>query len=134
MTLVATKNIEIVKESMQRCLRKPDFMDKFYDEFLKSAEVQEKFKNTNMTMQKVILKSSLHLMLATAKGTPGAAMDKLALSHDRGHKAIPAHLYKVWLEAMLYAVKVTDPEYTPELDGVWREVMLPGVEFMSGKY
>ena len=134
MASVAVKSIDSVKESLQRCVGKTEFMDKFYDEFLKNPEVQERFKNTNMAMQKVILKSSMHLMLATARGTPGAAMDKLAASHDRAHKAIPAHLYQVWLEAMMYAVKVTDPQFTAELDSDWRAVMQPGVEFMSGKY
>lgn len=134
MTFVAEKTIELVKESMQRCLSNHTFMDKFYDEFMKSPEIKDKFLNTNMAMQKIILKSSLHLMLAVAKGYRGDAMDKLALVHDRNHRAIPPALYQFWLNAMVSAVKATDIHCTQEVENAWREVMQVGANYMSERY
>jgi hypothetical protein len=134
MVSVAEKTIELVKESMQRCLSNRTFMDKFYDEFMMSPEVQEKFKNTNMAMQKIVLKSSLHLMLAVARGYRGEAMDKLALSHDRNHRAIPPNLYQFWLNAMVSAVKATDVHCTLEVENAWREVMQVGANYMGERY
>jgi len=132
--IVAEKTIDIVKESMQRCFTRQSFMDRFYDEFMKDPDVWEKFRNTNMAMQKVVLKSSLYLMLGVAKGLPSAAMDKLAVSHDRNHRNIPADLYQHWLNAMVSAVNSSDSQVTPEIEYAWREVMQAGIDFMSGRY
>lgn len=134
MANVNEQTIELVKDSMQRCLTKPAFMDIFYDEFMKSPEVQEKFKNTNMAMQKIVLKSSLHLMLAVARGYRGDSMDKLAISHDRNHRAIPPNLYQFWLNAMVNAVRATDTNCTPTTESAWREVMQVGANYMSDRY
>lgn len=112
MANIDEKTINIVKESMQRCLAKPEFLDRFYDEFMRSPEIREKFENTNMVMQKIVLKSSLHLMLNVARGAAGDAMNQLAISHDRSHRNIPKNLYSLWLNAMIYAVRSTDINYT----------------------
>jgi hypothetical protein len=134
MAVVAEKTIEIVKASMQRCLAKQAFMDKFYEEFTASSDVREKFKNTNMAMQKIVLKSSLHLILAVARGYQSEAMNKLAMSHDRNHRAIPPNLYQYWLSAMVSAVKATDTQFSLEIENAWREVMQTGIDFMSDRY
>jgi hypothetical protein len=134
MGMVAEKTIEIVKDSMLRCLAKPEFLDRFYDEFMKTPAISEKFRDTNMVMQKIVLKASLHLMLNAARGTPGEAMNKLAIEHDRGHRNIPRELYGLWLEAMVSAVKSTDVQCTNELELAWREVMQPGIDYMASRY
>lgn len=134
MKSVARKSINAVKESMQRCLSKPEFINRFHDEFMSNTQVQEKFNNTNITMQKVILKSTLHLMLNTALSTPGVGMLRFAVSHDRNNKAIQPYLYQYWLDALVSAVKTTDPQFTPELESEWRNVMQPGIDFMCEMY
>lgn len=116
MAIIAAKTIAIVKGSMQRCLARHNFMDRFYDEFMKNPDVSEKFKDTNMAMQKIVLKSSLYLMLGVANGSPGIAMNKLAVAHDRNHRAISAILYQHWLNAMVNVVKATDLQITPEIE------------------
>ena len=134
MASIDEKTIDTVKESMQRCLSKPEFLDRFYDEFMKSPEIREKFQNTDMAMQKIVLKSSLHLMLNVAKGNAGEAMNKLAVSHDHSHRNIPRNLYVIWLNAMIYAVRNTELNFTVELEKSWREVMQPGIDYMSERY
>ena len=134
MGVVAEKTIATVKDSMQRCLAKPEFLDRFYDEFMKSPEIRDKFQNTNMAMQKIVLKSSLYLMLNVAGGKPGDAMNQLAVSHDRTHRNIPPELYALWLNAMMFAVKNTDNQYTLEMEKSWREVMQTGIDYMGERY
>jgi hypothetical protein len=131
---VAANTINIVKESMQRCLAQPLFMDRFYEAFMMLPWVQEKFKNSNMAMQKIVLKSSLHLMLNVAKGSPGASMHKLAILHDRNNRDVLPEQYQHWLNAMVNAVKATDTQFTSEIEMAWRDVMQPGINFMSGQY
>lgn len=134
MASINEKTVNMVKESMQRCLAQPEFLDRFYDEFMRIPEVRDKFLNTNMAMQKIVLKSSLYLMLNAAKGSCGDAMNKLAISHDRNHRNIPRSLYDLWLNAMIGAVKATDINCTPEIENAWREVMKPGIDYMIERY
>ena len=131
---VAAQSIKEVKESMQRCLNNPEFISRFHGEFMNNAEVQEKFNHTNIVMQKVIMKSTLHVMLNAALGAPGVGMLRFAVSHDRNNKAIPAHLYQHWLNALAVAVQATDPKFTDELGNDWRTVMQPGIDFMTEMY
>jgi hypothetical protein len=131
---VDTQSINAVKESMQRCLGQPKFIDYFHGEFMNNSEVREKFKNTNVVMQKAILKSTLHVMLNAALGSPGSGMLKFAVSHDKNNKAIPPHLYRHWLDALLISVKTVDSQLTSEIERSWRVVMQPGIDFMIEWY
>lgn len=134
MAVVSDKSIDLVKESMKRCLADQKFMDRFYEGFMAFPETREKFKNTNMAMQKIVLKSSLHLILAVAKGYRSDGMNKLAISHNRYNRAITPNLYGYWLDAMVNAVKLTDPQISPTIERAWREVMQVGTDFMSERY
>jgi truncated hemoglobin YjbI len=134
MTKVADKTIDTVQESMYRCLSKPEFMDRFYEAFMSSPDIQSKFHATNMALQKIVLRSSLHLMLGVARGQPGEGMKKLAESHSRHQRDIPVPMYEKWLDAMVRAAKACDPQFSNELESMWREVMQPGIDFMTAHY
>ncbi len=134
MASIDTQSINAVKESMQRCLSQPKFIDYFHSEFMNNSGVQEKFKNTNIVMQKAILKSTLHVMLNAALGSPGSGMLKFAVSHDKNNKAISPHLYQHWLDTLLIAVKAVDSQFTSEIERSWRVVMQPGIDFMIEWY
>lgn len=134
MANVADKTIDAVQESLYRCLSKPEFMDRFYETFMSSPDIQAKFQNTNMGLQKIVLRSSLHLMLGVARGQPGEGMKKLAESHSRHQRDIPVPMYAKWLEAMVGSAKACDPQFSPELEAKWREVMRSGIDFMTAHY
>jgi hypothetical protein len=43
-------------------------------------------------------------------------------------------LYDVWLECLIEAVKEFDPQYSDEIESLWREAMAFGIEFMQSRY
>ena len=96
----------------------------------RSDEIRAYFSNTDMGRLKRKLKSSLHMMSLLADGSPGIEMYMSHLSrvHDSYH--IPAHLYQVWLDALIDAVRRCDSFFNEQTERVWREIMGRGINIM----
>ncbi len=130
-------DLEIVKASLRRCLANPEFLDRFYKNFTSmSAQIAEQFKNTNFAFQKIMLKSSLHIMVTMASGgmQNSDAMDKLATVHNRDHRNIKPEWYYDWLDALMKTIREIDPQYNASIDQLWRTAMQPGIAYMQSKY
>ena len=124
---------ELFNDSFERCKKDDLFLDRFYKVFLSSSkEVKEKFKNTDMDLQKKILKLSLPFMLS-AHQTP-QVLSKVAKSHSKNELDIKPYLYKLWIDSMIEAVKQTDIECSPEIETAWRDIMKPGIDYLIDKY
>ena len=71
--------LEQFEDSLRRCNADPDFLDRFYERFLRSSpKVREKFRGTDFIRQKRMLQASLQLLLVAAQDdgerpTPGPA-------------------------------------------------------------
>ena len=134
---VSTKDVDLVKQSLQRCLKNSTFLDRFYELFLASSpEVKEKLKNTSLQRQTIMLKGSLHIMLLYAAGnlSDGGSLKQLAEVHDHNHRDIKPALYTLWLDSMVGAVKDSDPDFSAELETAWRHTMQPGIDYMASFY
>ena len=124
---------ELFNDSFDRCKKDDLFLDRFYKIFLScSEEVNEKFKNTDMELQKKILKLSLPFMLS-AHQTP-QVLSKVAQSHSKNELDIKPYMYTMWIDSMIEAVKQTDKECSPEIEAAWREIMRPGIDYLIDKY
>jgi hemoglobin-like flavoprotein len=124
-------------ESLKRSQADSRFLNLFYQNFVFSnPAVREKFANTDMQNQKMMLHASLHMiMLATQNNKAATAyLDQVALQHSKSVLDIGADLYNDWLEALITTVNVIDPEYTKEIETAWRIVMNYGIEYMKSKY
>lgn len=135
--IVSAKQVDVVKQSLQRCLQAGDFLNFFYELFLASSpEVKEKFKNTSFSRQSIMLKGSLQVMLLYAAGrlSDEGSMKQLAEIHDHHHRDIRPELYDLWLGCMLDAVRQSDPQFAPEIENAWRVVMQPGIDYMTSRY
>lgn len=126
----------IFKASLERCIVNPAFLDDFYENFqAASAEVREKFKDTNFANQKFILRASMYIMETVADtGHPSQAFDDLAAKHDRNHYAIQPELYDIWLVCMLKSVSRFDTEFSAEIETAWKNTMMPGINLMKEKF
>jgi hypothetical protein len=102
-----------------------------------SPEIREKFATTDMVRQKRALRASLHHLLLAAQNEergPDAYLGDIAARHGVGHLAIGAHLYDLWLDALLATVKECDPEYGVEVEKAWEDVMMVGIRYLCGNY
>ncbi len=63
------KAADIVMQSYGRCCASDGFFDSFYDHFLAtSPEVRDKFANTNMAGQKLLLRQGILNVVLYARG------------------------------------------------------------------
>ena len=130
-------DLDTVTRSYHRCMASEGFLDTFYQRFLaKSDEVAQKFRGTDFTRQKRMLRQSLLMMVMFNRDPQGVQqdLDQLAERHSRRGVDIPAHLYQLWLEALCETVEQCDPEFTPEIADYWRAAMQPGIELLISKY
>jgi len=132
-------SVQTFRASLGRCLATPSFLHSFYDRFMESSdEVREKFKKTEFARQTRILTDSLYIMAVCAESQGDSVawreMDRLASMHARTGLDIRPELYETWLECLLIAVKQFDPDFGPEVETAWREVLAPGIERLRSKY
>ena len=132
-----SSDLDAVTASFHRCRADERFIDTFYERFLgKSAEVAAKFRATDFTRQKFMLRESLLMILLFHHGEQGAIeeLERLGERHSRRGIDIPPRLYSLWLDSLCEAVAAHDPEYQLPLDEQWRAVMQPGIDLLISKY
>lgn len=125
----------IVMQSYGRCCASPGFFDDFYARFLRSsAEVRDKFTNTDMPAQKTLLRQGILNLVLYARGMPDTKLKALARSHSREKLDIAPHLYDLWIGALLDTIALHDREHTPDTRTAWQQVLAQGVSVIQAGY
>ena len=123
--------------SIERCDRDADFLTRFYLRFMDSSDdVRDKLRNTDLAVQNRMLRRSLELAAAAARGEREGLNELLmrARTHDRDHLDIAPALYALWREALIATAAEHDPDWDAEVEEAWRAVLGFMVEFMSSRY
>ncbi len=108
-------------------------MDRFYEIFISSSdEIKDKFKNTDMEAQKIMLLKSLSYMKMA--NSDSELLYKTAVRHSKNDLDIQPSLYSVWLNCLIEAVKLTDPNFDTKLEDYWRITMQSGIDYMADRY
>ena len=130
--------LELFNDSLARCLRGAQFFQRFYEVFLASSpEVRDKFRSTDFRRQRRMLQTSFYMLVEyVALGWPEceAYLERIAAAHGKHGRNIPPHLYDLWLESLLHAVKECDTLCSPEIEAAWRYVMSAGIDFVKARY
>ena len=127
-------DLERFDDSLSRCYANPRFLERFYELFMEtSPEARAKFAGTDLARQRRMLKASLVLMMVGAGGKPEGLvhMERIAAVHGKSGHDIPAHLYGVWLDCLLQAVREYDPQCDDALLATWGRVLEPGIAYMK---
>ena len=61
-------------------------------------------------------------------------LERIAARHSRSGLDIGPHLYDLWLDCLIQAVRECDPLFGEETEQAWRKVMQVGIEFLKSKY
>jgi hemoglobin-like flavoprotein len=131
------EEIGLFNDSLERCTTSADFLDYFYRTFIASStEVAEKFKHTDFKRQKIMLRTSLYMMMLAAMGKPEAQehLQRIARVHGRASHDIRPALYDLWLDCLIQAVERFDPAFNQDTENAWRAMMKPGIDFMKSRY
>jgi len=128
------KTLELFNDSFENCLSNESFLPRFYALFLdSSAEVREKFKNTDIRRQSRILKKSLYVLTMASIGTEEARSEliRLGKSHGLEGMKIPEYMYDLWLNCLLRTVREFHSDWKPEIERSWREMLTPHIEIIK---
>jgi hypothetical protein len=138
-SIAAVDRSEVFVASLKRCLAHPEFLLDFYGLFMdSSAEVREKFANTDFKRQTRILAESFWAISVAAQGTKTSAawgdLPHMAARHSRNDLDIRPGLYDSWLDCLVAAVRKHDGMFSPEIEEAWRKTLAAGIEYMRSKY
>ena len=131
------KTINTFKESIERCQTNPHFLSLFYNKFITSNPVvREKFSNTNMENQKMMLHASLHMLMLSCLRNDAANvyLESVAKRHSKSESDIKPELYDLWMEKLVETVKEIDKEYNKEIETAWRMILTHGIDYMKSRY
>ena len=121
------RDTELFNDSLERCISRPYFLDRFYQTLLKaSPEAAEK--------QAIMLKASLYMLMLAGKPEAEAHLTRIASIHSRRGRDIPPELHDVWLDCLIETVREFDPQCNPQIEAAWRRKLRPGIEFIKSKY
>ena len=131
--------IGLFNDSLERCQADPRFLDRFYETFIASDKaVAGKFARTDLKRQRVMLETSLYLLLEASGRNPSAEslahLEHIAVLHDRNHHDVPPAMYELWLDCMIRTVREIDPKCTERTEESWRTVLGQGIRIMQARY
>jgi hemoglobin-like flavoprotein len=136
---VLSSSVEVFLASLRRCLAVPGFIDDFYGRFVGSSEeVREKFKNTDMKRQAQVVADSLYVVANAVQGEDGSLarreLPQIAARHSRADRDVPPRLYDLWIACILETARLHDPQFGPDVERAWQEVLGFGADYMRQRY
>jgi hemoglobin-like flavoprotein len=125
----------IAQHSYGRCLRAPDFFGDLYDRLLESdPSIPPMFAATEFPKQHRLLQHGIGLLLSYARKPDPTLLQRIAARHSAGGVDVKPEMYGLFIDALLHAVRSSDPRCDAEVEEAWREAVRPGVEFMKSQY
>lgn len=126
----------LFRESLDRCIVVPGFLERFYARFLGSSpDVSRRFAHVDMARQASVLRASLYMVLRAAEGSADgrAHLESIAESHSqRGHD-ITSDLYALWLTSLLETAREVDPLFDGQTEHAWRTCVEPCIARMIAR-
>ena len=136
---MTSPSVEAFLASLKRCLAVPGFMDDFYARFMGSSDdVREKFRNTDMKRQAQVVADSLYVVANAVQGEEGSLarreLPRIAARHSRAERDVRPGLYDLWIGCLVETVRAHDPQFGPEIERAWQEVLGFGADYMRQRY
>jgi len=129
---------EIFNNSYERCQRRTDFFDRFYDNYVAAnATVAQKFANTDMDKQNRMLRASLHMLMALRSTDAKEAITYfrgVGEVHSHNDRDIRPEMYDLWLVCLLRTVQECDDRYDENVARAWKKVLAGGIQIMKSMY
>jgi hemoglobin-like flavoprotein len=125
----------IAQRSYTRCLREPGFFAALYDRLLASdPAIPPMFAGTEFPRQHKLLQHGLGLLLSYANKPDAMLLERIAARHSSAGVDVPPEMYRFFVDALLHAVRTSDPQCDHEIEAAWQEAVRPGIEFMQSRY
>ncbi|MGK0289255.1 MAG: hemoglobin-like flavoprotein, partial [bacterium] len=126
-----------IQTSLNRCLMKDGFIDRFYEIFLSSdPKIKPRFANTNFDAQMKLLRYGINLAVQFANRDELAAniISRLGTKHNVQNLNINPELYPFWTNSLIKALSEFDDEFTAQLENEWRTALQLAIDEMAKVY
>ncbi len=118
---------DALQVSFGRCLRRPGFIERFYEMLLAShPSIPPMFARTDFRGQRLALRRGISMAISWAAGSTmmQRPMQQMIDVHSRtGRAPVEPALYACWVDCLLQSIGEFDPELTPDLAREWRDAM-----------
>ena len=129
------KPADLVMQSYGRCCASDGFFDSFYQNFLASSpQIRDRFANTDMPAQKLLLRQGILNLVMHARGLPDTKLRALGCSHSRAAMDIRPELYVLWQQALLRTIGEHDRQCCSKTRSAWNEVLEKGIAVIKAGY
>jgi len=106
------------------------FFSEFYSNFLQQPDINELFRETDMTRQVSMLRRSFFQLAAFyVTCEPSAELERIAAIHQS--LGLDPAQYDVWLDALVATVAAQDPQCDLTTEMAWRWALTPGITYMK---
>lgn len=106
------------------------FFVRFYEHFLSSEDVAQRFADVDMAQQIRMLRRSFYLIAGFyITEEPSGELDRLAQSHRE--MAISPALFDRWADAVVATVREMDPECDEATELAWRWAIAPALTYFK---
>ena len=117
---------ELFLASLTRCNAVEGFLTNFYVDFMNTdPAIKERFRYTKIERQVRMLAESLQVTSDAISGKPEALarLKELGQTHDKYHHNARPEWYSIWIDSLVDAASHADPEWSAELETIWRKML-----------
>ncbi len=112
------------QQSLDRVMRKPGFLDAFYEHFVaQSEEIARFFEHRDIEALKRKLNITLLTLDDVAEGRPGAKLYAEMLGRLHTRLEVEERHLDMWMDALLDTVARFDDAYDPQVANAWRSMI-----------
>jgi hemoglobin-like flavoprotein len=116
--------IVLFQQSLERVMRKPGFLDDFYEHFLgQSEEIARFFEYRDIEALKRKLNSTLLTLAEVAEGRPGTTQYAEMLGRIHTRLEVEERHLDMWTDALLDTVARFDDAYDPQVATAWTSMI-----------
>lgn len=128
-------NADLVFQSYGRSCSNPAFFETFYSIFMgKSPAIRAMFVDTDMSAQRSLLRGGVMWLVMHARGMSDSKIRALGESHSRARMDIHPSFYPLWLDALIETLSIYDPQFSPQLENIWRITLKPSIDLIISFY
>lgn len=132
---MTSEQLNQAQESLARCLATTGFLDTLYQKLMASSPViPPLFAHTDFERQHKLLQHGLGVLLIYAKRRNPALLERIAVRHSRSDVAVDPSLYPSFVDSLVAAVRLHDPQWKEDVEMAWRAAVAPGIQFMMSRY
>lgn len=113
----------------------PDFLDHFYENFIKSDRTIAKIlEGGDVEKRKALMLAEIVATIQFHRGAKASDLILAKLAHNHQEIDLPSSMYEPWLESLLLTLQSHDPKWSDDLNNIWRQTLSKGLAYLTHQH